>query len=247
MSVTLQRDPNTLELRVQKGATMVLMDRIGAGSFQIHLDEGATLTHYQLFLQDSATAKTESTIRVSQSRGSNYTSHAFLLGKGHVINNIDVRLDGEEAFCTLNGLYVASGDQRLENHTRIDHLKPHGTSRELYKGILNDKAQAVFDGLIVVQPGAQKTDSAQTNRNLLLSKQAKASTNPELKIYANDVKCKHGATIGQLQPESLFYLRSRGIPEAEARQLLVGAFASEMINLVDIESLRDELSQALHV
>jgi len=244
MSITLQREANALELRVQKDASLVLMDRVGTGSFQIHLDEGASLTHYQLFLQDAKTS-VESTIKVTQSRGSQYTSHAFLLGKGNVTSHIDVKLDGENTFCTLNGLYVANGEQKLENHTRIDHLKPHGTSRELYKGILNGKSRGLFDGLIIVQPGAQKTDSVQTNRNLLLSKEAKASTNPELKIFANDVKCKHGATIGQLQPESLFYLRSRGIPEAEARQLLVSAFASEMINLVEIEALREELSSFL--
>jgi len=244
MSVTLTRDSRAQQLRVQKDTSIVLMDRVGVGAFEIHLDEGASLTHYQLFLQGSP-VKVESNVRVTQSRGSQYTSHAFLLGQGHVVNNIDVRLDGEQASCTLNGLYVVKGQQRVENHTRIDHLKPHGTSRELYKGILSDQSQAVFDGLIVVQPGAQKTDSVQTNRNLLLSKEAKANTNPELKIFANDVKCKHGATIGQLQPESLFYLRSRGIPEEAARQLLVSAFASEMINLIDVPTLRDELFAAL--
>jgi Fe-S cluster assembly protein SufD len=209
--------------------------------FLIDMQENARLTHYKV-VREEAQATHHSTAEVQVAKGAAYVSHVFLLGGAQIRNTIHVRLNGEGAECTLNGLYMASGEQKMETHTLIDHVKPHGTSRELYKGILDGHSQGLFDGLIVVQKDAQKSDSTQTNKNLLLSNTAKAVTNPELKIFANDVKCKHGATIGQLSPDQLFYLRSRGLSQAEARRLLIHAFASEMIHLVEIPALRESLS-----
>ena len=169
------------------------------------------------------------------------------MGGAKTRNTIQVRLARENAECVLNGLYVGRGQQVIETHTLIEHQKPHGSSREFYKGILDDEAQGVFDGLIIVAKDAQKTDSAQSNKNLLLSPKAKAHSVPELKILANDVKCKHGSTIGQLDPHQLFYLRSRGIPYAEARRVLINAFASEMIELIEIPELRASLLPCLNL
>ena len=140
---------------------------------------------------------------------------------------------------------MISGRQHLDNHTRIEHAKPHCSSREIYKGILDGKASGVFHGRIVVQEGAQKTDSKQTNNNLLLSDEALMNTKPQLEIYANDVKCTHGATIGQLDEDALFYLRTRGIDQATSRSLLVYAFASEVIQRVRVEPVRKELDRYL--
>ena len=133
----------------------------------------------------------------------------------------------------------------IDSHTWIDHARPHGGSREYYKGVLDGKAQAVFDGQVIVREQAQKTDAVQTNKNLLLSNDARINTKPELKIFANDVKCKHGATVGQINAESLFYLRSRGIPADEARRLLIHAFAGEMIDRIEIAPLREALTDHL--
>ncbi len=148
----------------------------------------------------------QSFLEVDVRKAASFDSHVFLFKGAQIRNTIQVRLSGEDASCSLNGLYVGSGQQVIENHTLIEHQKPRGTSRELYKGILDDQARGLFDGLIVVQKEAQKTDSIQTNKNMLLSPEARASANPELKIFANDVKCKHGATIGQISADSLFYL-----------------------------------------
>ena len=135
--------------------------------------------------------------------------------------------------------------QHVDNHTTIDHAKPHATSHELYKGILDDRSYAVFNGKIIVRPDAQKTDSKQTNKNLLLSEGALVNTNPQLEIYADDVKCTHGATIGQLSADVLFYLRSRGINLETARNLLTYAFASDITSRIKIESIRTELENIL--
>ena len=146
---------------------------------------------------------------------------------------------------TLNGLYIVNGTQHIDNHTMIDHAKPHGTSHELYKGILDGKSHAVFNGKIIVRKDAQKTDSKQTNKNLVLSDDAVINTKPELQICADDVRCTHGATIGQLDAESLFYLQSRGIGKSEARNLLTYAFAQDMVDRIKVQSLRDSLERIL--
>jgi Fe-S cluster assembly protein SufD len=154
-------------------------------------------------------------------------------------------LDGEGAEGYLYGLYVTDGQQLIDNHTTIDHAQPHGSSREFYRGILDGKSTAVFNGKILVRKDAQKTDSKQSDKNLLLSDSAAINTKPQLEIFADDVKCTHGATIGQIDPEAIFYLRSRGISLEEARTLLIEAFAAEIINHVKFEPLREKLKAAL--
>jgi Fe-S cluster assembly protein SufD len=185
------------------------------------------------------------TTQVHHARGSNFTSHAINLGGGLVRNDINVVLDGEGCEATLNGLYLASGRQHVDNHTRIDHAKPHCASHELYKGILDGQAHGVFNGKIFVHPDAQKTDAKQTNKTLLLSEDAVINTKPQLEIYADDVKCTHGATIGQLAAEAIFYLRSRGIGREEARGLLTFAFANDIVSRIKVEPVRSRLEDIL--
>ena len=244
---TFEGAPDQLRLTVPANIELTVVETYSSQPdtvqtrLAITVGENARLTHYKI-VQPGTQGIHQSLAEVDVARGAAYRSHVFLLGGAQVRNTIHVRLNGENAECVLNGLYMASGEQKMETHTLIDHLKPHGTSREFYKGILDDRAQGVFDGLIVVQKDAQKTDSIQSNKNLLLSATAKATSNPELKILANDVKCKHGATIGQLSADQLFYLRSRGISAPEARRLLVHAFASEMIDLVENDHIKGTLA-----
>jgi len=152
---------------------------------------------------------------------------------------------GEGGECVLNGLFAVAGDQHTDSHTFIDHAHPHCTSRELYRGILDGRARGVFVGRILVREGAQKTDAHQTNKNLLLSREALVDSVPQLEILASDVKCKHGSTTGQLDPSALFYLRSRGIPEAAARGMLVSAFAGDVTGRVRVPALRAGLERQL--
>ena len=166
------------------------------------------------------------------------------LGGALVRNDVNATLStGTDA--TLNGLYIVNGMQHVDNHTSIDHAKPHGTSHEVYKGILDGKAHAVFNGRILVRKDAQKTDSKQTNKNLVLSDEAVIDTKPELQILADDVRCTHGATIGQLDAESMFYLQSRGIGKNEARSLLTYAFAQDIIDRVKLPRLKEHLEKVL--
>jgi len=152
----------------------------------------------------------------------------------------DIHTDLEQAAeCELNGLYLGVKRQHHDNHTRINHLKPHGISRETYKGVLADRARGVFQGRVVVAEDAQKTDSQMNNRNLLLSADAEADTKPQLEIYADDVKCAHGVTVGQLEEKSVFYLQSRGVDKETARNMLTFAFANEMVDKVKIKGLHD--------
>jgi len=162
-----------------------------------------------------------------------------------VRNHVNAVFGGEGGEATLNGFYLVNGRQHVDNHTSIDHAKPHCNSHELYKGILDGKARGVFNGRIIVRPDAQKTDSKQTNKNLILSEEALVNTNPQLEIYADDVKCTHGATIGQLDSDAIFYLRSRGIDLESARHLLTYAFAGDFINRLKIEPLRLALETSL--
>lgn len=204
---------------------------------EVALGDGAILDHYKLE-RESTSAYHVATMEVLQQRDSRLASHSMTFGGALVRNDLNVRLAAEGADCTLNGLFVGSGNQHLDNHTLIDHAKPHGTSRELYKGIMDGKSRGVFHGKIIVRPDAQKTDAMQTNKNLLLSKEALVNSTPALEIFADDVKCRHGSTIGQLDAGALFYLRSRGIGEREARDLLVYAFASDVSSRIRIAPLR---------
>ena len=206
--------------------------------------ENTVVDHYKLH-QESKKAFHIATMQVYQDRSSSVRTFNATLGGKLTRNEVNVVLDGDGAECHLEGLYLISGSQHVDNHTRLEHAKPHCDSREMYKGILDEKATGVFHGRIVVRPGAQKTDSKQTNNNLLLSDEALINTKPQLEIYANDVKCTHGATIGQLDPDALFYLRSRGIDPTTARSLLIYAFASQVVNRIKVDLVRTELDEYL--
>ena len=156
-------------------------------------------------------------------------------------NDALVNLDDEGGFASLDGLYLAFGRSHVDNHTHISHNAPHCVSREHYKGVLGDHGHAVFHGRIVVQPDAQKTDSVQNNQNLLLSADAEVDTKPQLEIYADDVKCAHGATVGQLDEAAVFYLMSRGIDRQAARRMLTQAFAADVLNRIELPALRSYL------
>jgi Fe-S cluster assembly protein SufD len=211
---------------------------------EILLEDGAVLDHYRV-QREAPTAYHVSATNVRLSHGSTFSSHAFTFGGGLVRNEINAHLAGEGGDCTLNGLYVADGSRLVDNQTFIDHARPHCGSREVYKGVLAGHARAVFNGKILVRPDAQKTDAKQTNKTLLLSNDAQINTKPQLEIYANDVKCTHGATVGQLDADALFYLRARGIDKRDAEQMLVRAFAADITGRVRIEPLREMLEALL--
>jgi Fe-S cluster assembly protein SufD len=182
---------------------------------------------------------------VRQGRSSSVSSHSIALGAALARHDVDQAFLAEGGECVLGGLFMAAGNQHLDTHTRIDHAQPHGTSRQLYKGVLDGRARGVFVGRVLVRPGASKTDAQQTNKNLLLSREALVDSLPQLEILTDDVKCKHGSTTGQLDPSALFYLRSRGIAEAAARSLLVYAFASDVVGRVKVKALRASLERYL--
>lgn len=211
---------------------------------EIVLGENGVAHHYKL-QRESLRAYHIATVQADLARAANFSSHSISLGGALVRNDINAVLDGEGCECVLNGLYLAGGEQHVDNHTRIDHVKPHGTSRELYKGILDGRARGVFNGKIYVHKAAQRTDAKQTNNNLLLSEGALVDTKPQLEIYNNDVKCTHGSTIGQLNEEAVFYLRSRGVSAETARSLLTVAFAGEVVSRIKIDSLRQQMSELL--
>ena len=178
-------------------------------------------------------------------RDASLTSHSISFGGGLVRNDLNVALDGEGAHCTLNGLFAADGQRLVDNHTRIEHMRPHASSRELYKGVLAGNAEGVFNGAIVVRENAQKTDAVQYSKNLLLSRDAQINTKPQLEIRNNDVRCFHGATIGQMDADAIFYLKSRGIDEVEASRILVRGFGGEIIDAIRVPTLRDQLEHLL--
>ncbi len=211
---------------------------------EIIVGESATVDHYKIG-REAETAFHVGTTLIRQSRDSRVSSHAVTIGGGLVRNNITTVLDGEGGHCTLNGLYLMHGRQHVDNHLRVEHASPHCDSREFFKGILNDRSRAVFSGRIVVHKDAQKTDAKQTNMNLLLSEDARVDTKPQLEILADDVKCTHGATIGQIDDDAVFYLCSRGIPPETARAVLVYAFAAESLDQVRPEPLRRRLRETL--
>ena len=204
---------------------------------EISLGEQAVLDHYKL-QHESEQAFHIGTMHVRADRAANFTSHSISLGGSLVRNEVIAALEGEGVECTLNGLYLADGQRLVDNHTTIDHARPHCGSREVYKGILADRARGVFNGKIIVRPDAQKTDAKQTNRALLLSEDAQINTKPQLEIFANDVKCTHGAAVGQLDDEAIFYLRSRGLSEPQARQILIQAFLGEVLHRIPSAAVR---------
>ena len=185
------------------------------------------------------------TIQVHQERSANVVQRSVAIGGSLVRNEVNVALAGEGAALTLDGLFVLADSQHVDNHTVIEHVKPHCDSLELYKGILDGNSRGIFDGTIIVAEGAQKTNSRQVNRNLLLSESAIIDSKPTLEIHNDDVKCSHGSTIGQLDEEALFYLRARGVGEGQARNMLIDAFASEIVDRMKVQPVKDAIRSAM--
>jgi Fe-S cluster assembly protein SufD len=207
---------------------------------EVVVGENSVLSHYRIE-RESTRAFHVSTLRVQQGRSSDVASHSLLLGGALVRNNVHPVLAGDGGECLINGLFMGTGQQHLDNYMKVEHAGPHCNSRQFYNGILDGRSRGVFHGRIIVHKDAQKTDAKQTNRNLLLSNEAQIDTKPQLEIHANDVKCTHGATIGQIDEDAIFYLRSRGIAEASARTLLLSAFARESLGRMKNELIRKHL------
>ncbi len=212
---------------------------------ELILDEDARVEHIKI-QNESEQAFHVAAIDAQQGRGSRWASHSISCGARLARNQIQSALDGEGAECLLNGLYVGRGEQLVDHHTVVNHLQPHCESHEFYHGILDGRSRGVFNGKIFVQQDAQKTNAKQTNRNLLLSDDAMIDTKPQLEIFADDVKCTHGATVGQLDPEQLFYLRARGLGLEKARRMLIRAFANEVVERIPIEAVRAELDRVFN-
>lgn len=240
-------------LRAAEGSRACLIEQhvaLGAHRYfsnvatELRLGPGAQIEHHKL-QDESMDAFHIATTRADLAADSQLLSSAFAFGGALARTDLNVELSGIGASCSLDGLYLADGHRHLDQHTRIDHRRPRGSSRELYKGVLAGAGRAVFNGKVIVQPAAQQSDAAQSNRNLLLSDQAEIDTKPQLEIWADDVKCSHGATVGQLDEEQIFYLRSRGVGEAAARALLTHAFAAEMLARLGLAPLRERLDALL--
>jgi len=208
------------------------------------IGDNAQLHHY-LLERENEQAYNIATLRVTQGRDSRLESHSILLGGAIVRNNIHVEMTGENGHGLINGLFLPHNKQHMDNHMRVVHAAPHCDSRQYYKGILDDQSSGVFTGRIVVNKESQKTDAVQSNTNMLLTDDAKINTKPQLEILADDVKCTHGATTGQLDKDALFYLRSRGISEQTARGLLIYAFAHESIERMSLAPVREALDDLL--
>ena len=203
----------------------------------VRLETGAFVDHLKVQRQNDVSFHIAGTF-VRLERSATFTSHAVTVGSRIARNDIVSVLDGEGAECTLNGLYVGNGDALIDTHTTIDHAKAHCPSHEVYKGILAGRSKAVFNGKILVRLDAQKTDAKQTNKALLLTDEAQINTKPQLEIFADDVKCTHGAAIGQLDEDALFYLKARGIAAIDARNMLIHAFADDVLNGIRSEMAR---------
>ena len=234
---------------VERGAEATLLETFAATGDatyftnavgEVVLGDGATLRHLKV-QRESLRAFHVGTTEVVQGRDSHY--YHFMFGTGAALsrNNVYTKLGGEGCGATLNGLYLLDGAQHLDTQTRIEHVEPNCYSRELYKGILDGTSHGVFNGKVYVHPEAQKTDGKQTNNTLLLSERAQIDTKPQLEIFADDVKCTHGATVGRLDQNSLFYMKSRGVSDALARQLLTYAFAADVLETIELEPVKDGL------
>jgi Fe-S cluster assembly protein SufD len=237
---------------VGRGAEVTVVESfVGHGTYftntvtEIVAGDGAVIDHVKLECE-SLDAFHIGTVQVHQERSSSVTARTMSIGGALARNETNVALAGEGASLTLDGLFVVNGRQHVDNHTVIDHARPHCDSLELYKGILDDSSRGIFDGRIIVRPDAQKTASRQTNHNLLLSETAIVDSKPTLEIHNDDVKCNHGSTIGQLDEQALFYLRARGIGEGDARSLLISAFASELVDRIKSEPVREEVRRLMY-
>jgi Fe-S cluster assembly protein SufD len=211
---------------------------------EVILEDNASVQRYKL-QQEGEDALHAATLAARLGRDARLADHAITLGAALSRSDIDVRLDAPGGEAVLNGLFVLDGRRVADTHSRVDHEAPHCSSRQVYKGILDGQSRGVFNGLVLVRPGALKTDAAQSNRNLLLSREALVHSIPQLEILADDVKCKHGSTTGQLDPDAVFYLRSRGLGEPAARSLLTWAFASDLVRRIEVEPLRRAVERHL--
>ena len=211
---------------------------------EVKLDEKASLNHFKL-QHESLGHYHIATLASRQAAGSVWNTNNIALGGKLARNDIHSQLLGEESHVTMDGLYLLAGDQHIDNHTRIDHAVPNTTSDEVYKGVMDDNSHAVFNGKVIVHKDAQKTDSSQSNKNLLLSRSCEIDSKPELEIYADDVKCAHGSTVGQIDETHLFFLRTRGLDEVTARSLLTYAFAVDVLHRITSEPIRQALSNVV--
>ncbi len=236
-----QSAAKVVEYYVSRNATSYLTNAVT----EIVLGQGSRLEHDKVQVED-LTAYHVSAVHVRQEAKSVYVSNSFALGGALVRNELTSLMNDERCECTFNGLSVGTGDQLIDNHTTIDHAKPNCKSWEVYKSVLAGRSRGVFNGKIFVRTDAQKTDAKQTNKTLLLSDEATIDTKPQLEIFADDVKCTHGATVGQLDEEQVFYLRTRGIREADARDILTFAFADEVVGHISVEALRVKLEEIIH-
>ena len=237
----------------EESSELVLVEQyatLGEGRYlsspvtEIVAHDNAVVDHYKL-QREADTAFHVATFQIHQARDSNVSSHSISWGGDLVRNDVNAILAGEGCDANLNGLYLVEGEQLVDYHMRVEHVAPHCDSHELFKGILEGSARSVFNGRIYVHPGAQKTDAKQTSRNLLLSPDALCNANPQLEIFADDVKCTHGSTVGQLDDTAIFYLRSRGIGEEAARSLLTYAFAADIVERIRVPQVRQELEEFL--
>jgi Fe-S cluster assembly protein SufD len=209
---------------------------------EVIVGDGATVTHTKV-QSEARKAFHVGTIEATQSRDSHYVSFSFATGSSLSRTNIYTKLAGEGSGSTLNGLYMVDGEQHCDHQTRIEHVAPNCFSREVYKGVLDGKSHGVFNGKVYVHPEAQKTDGKQTNNSLLLSKEAQVDTKPQLEIFADDVKCTHGATVGKLDEMALFYMKSRGVDAETAKRLLIYAFAADVLETIERTDVKEHLEQ----
>jgi len=209
---------------------------------EVEVEAGATLRHYKV-QRESPRAYHVGTVEARQERDSHYVSFSFATGAALSRTNVYTVLAGQGCGATLNGLYMVGGEQHVDHQTRIEHAQPNCFSREVYKGVLDGASHAVFNGKVYVHPVAQKTDGKQSNNNLLLSERAHVDTKPQLEIFADDVKCTHGATVGRIDETALFYMKSRGLSREQARRLLTYAFAADVLETIEVEAVRDGLEQ----
>jgi Fe-S cluster assembly protein SufD len=212
--------------------------------YNIHVDENSILSHI-LLQQNHTKSKDLKHIFVEQQANSTYNTQMINIGGDLVRNDINVQIDGESCDTDISGLSLLSGNNHVDNYTIVSHNKPNSSSRQLFKYILDESSEGVFNGLVTVQPDAHKTDSQQTNKNILLSKNALMNSNPQLEIYADDVKCSHGSATGELDEDAIFYLRSRGIDSLAAKSLLIEGFAKEITDKIKIDSVKEKLNTEL--
>ncbi|MEP6778390.1 MAG: Fe-S cluster assembly protein SufD, partial [Gemmatimonadaceae bacterium] len=209
---------------------------------EVVVEDGATLTHLRV-QRESKKAFHIGTVEARQGRDSHFISFSLIAGGALSRTNVYTVLNGEGCGTTLNGLYLLDGKQHGDTQTRVEHVAPNCFSREMYKGLLDGASHGVFNGKVYVHPEAQKTDGKQTNQTLLLSDKARIDTKPQLEIFADDVKCTHGATVGRIDEMALFYLKSRGVGATLARQLLMYAFAADVLETIENEAVREELER----